>query len=303
MRTILRRVSFFLYGAAVLFYFLRYNNGLDSGLPGLLAALQMELLGSANEKITIIATAIMCFIPYFAATAVIQKFLPQQAAPGLRVQPEWPENLLSAGIIVAILAVGAHFFIASENEARNSAIINRLDLNASGELPENARFVSAFGRIQSNYLFAIRHLRSGRVERATIYVPFTAKNWAPDKPVSYILQLDYGYARRPSADGRGETYYIDDSERYAGKAFEAEISAAGVPVAVARSYERDGGLKLATKLYLLKQTAFVGGKPRNPYEDLEPLVPWLLPAGLPAAGLLLILGLIGFARRRRQAAA
>jgi hypothetical protein len=81
------------------------------------------------------------------------------------------------------------------------------------------------------------------------------------------------------------------------------MSTSGVPVAVARSYAQEAHLKLADKLYLLEQTGFPGGKPRNKYEDVMPVLPWLLPAGLPIGGALLLAGLLGLLGQRRQSGA
>jgi hypothetical protein len=73
-----------------------------------------------------------------------------------------------------------------------------------------------------------------------------------------------------------------------------------VPVAVANGYENEAGLRLAEKLYLLRQTAFSDGKPMNKYRDIEPLMPWLIPGGLPLGGILILVGLVGLRLRRRQ---
>jgi hypothetical protein len=63
-------------------------------------------------------------------------------------------------------------------------------------------------------------------------------------------------------------------------------------------------LKLADNLYLLEQTGFPGGKPLNKYEEFMPLLPWLLPAGLPISAILLLAGLVGllFWQRQQRAA-
>jgi len=73
-----------------------------------------------------------------------------------------------------------------------------------------------------------------------------------------------------------------------------------VPVAVTQAYTEHGHLKLADKLYLLEQTAFPDGQPMNPYEDMAPILPWLLPAGLPISAALLMGSVIGVYREQRR---
>ncbi len=303
------RVAFCLYGVGAFFYLLRYNNGLDTGVPGYLAALQLEWLGSADEKITIFATIAVFLVPFFIVVAmvaaIVRRIAPQSRDAGARPLPDWPGNLLSGAAVVAILAVSAHFFLTDEIERTGSAKIYQLNLNDSGKLPDDAKFVSAIGRIQGNYLYVIEKTRSGRTETATVYAPFTGRQWTPGQPVAYIVQLHFGYVTKPSADGKGRQYSIadDSAEKTAAKPFEAELSTSRVPIAVARSFTNEDHLKLADKLYLLEQTGFPGGKPLNKYEDVMPLLPWLLPVGLPIGAVLLFAGLVGLFWQLRQRAA
>jgi hypothetical protein len=304
------RVGFCLYGVAAGFYLLRYNNGLDTGVPGYLAALQLEWLGSADERITIWATMAVFLVPFLIVAAMVAAILrrtaPRPRDAGAKPLPDWPGNLLSGAAIVAILAVSAHFFLTDEIERTSSAKIYQLNLNDSEKLPSEVKFVSAIGRIQGDYLYIIEKTRSGGTERTTVYAPFTGRRWTPDQPVAYIVQLHHGYVTKPSADGKSRAYSIaqDDAEKTAARPLEAELSTSGVPIAVARSLAQEDHLKLADKLYLLEQTGFPGGKPLNKYEDVVSLLPWLLPAGLPISAVLLLAGLVGllFGQRQRQAA-
>jgi hypothetical protein len=299
------RVAVCLYAVGVGFYFLRYNNGFGTGLPGYLAALQFEWLGSADEKLTVGATMLVAFAPFLSVGVILNKLAPRPRDPTASRPPDWPTKLVSNGVIVVILAVSAHFFLRDEIERTSAANVVRANLNDSEQLPENARFASVIGKIQGDDLYVIEKTRSGRTERATVYAPFTGRQWTPDQTVAYVVRLDYGYGTRPSADGKGKEYSIaaNDAERTAARPFEAEMSASGVPVAVARSYAQEAHLKLADKLYLLEQTGFPGGKPRNKYEDVMPVLPWLLPAGLPIGGALLLAGLVGLLGQRRQSGA
>jgi hypothetical protein len=304
------RVALCLYGVAAGLYLLRYNNGLDTGVPGYLAALQFEWFGLADERITIWATMAVLLVPFFIVAAMVAAILgriaPRPRDAGAKPLPDWPGNLLSGAAIVAILAVSAHVFLTDEIERTSSAKIYQLNLNDSKKLPDDVKFVTAIGRIQGDYLYIIEKTRSGRTERATVYAPFTGRQWTPDRPVAYIVELHYGYVTKPSADGKSQEYSIaqDDAEKTAAKPFEAELSTSGVPVAVARSLAQGDHLKLADNLYLLEQTGFPGGKPLNKYEEFMPLLPWLLPAGLPISAILLLAGLVGllFWQRQQRAA-
>jgi len=56
MFKVIERVAFCLYLVGVVLYFLRYNNNsMDTGLPGYLVALQFQLFGSADERMTALA--------------------------------------------------------------------------------------------------------------------------------------------------------------------------------------------------------------------------------------------------------
>ena len=300
------RVAFWLYVVAAAFYVLRYNNGLDTGVPGYLAALQFEWFGSADQRITMWASMGVFLVPFFIVEAIVRRIAPRRRDADATPLPDWPGNLLSGAAIVAILAVSAHFFLTDEMERLSSAKIYQLNLNDSEKLPDDVKFVSAIGRIQGEYLYVIEKTRSGRTETTTVYAPFTGGRWTPDRPVTYIVQLHHGYGTKPSADGKSRAYSIarDAAEATAARPFQAGLSTSGVPVAVARSFAQEDHLKLADKLYLLEQTGFPGGKPQNKYKDVMPLLPWLLPAGLPISAVLLLAGLAGllFSQRQRQAA-
>jgi hypothetical protein len=303
MWKIVERIAFCLYAVAVGFYFLRYNNGLDTGLPGYLAALQLEWLGSADHNLTVGATMLVALAPFLVVAAIVRRLAPRD--PNATRLPEGPAKLLSNGVIVAILAVSAYVFLTNEVARIDAAKVYRLNLSEAEKSPEDAEFVSAIGRIQGGYLYVLEKTRSGRQESATVYAPFTEPQWTPDQPVSYVVALGYGYGTRPSPNGKDREYSIadKDADRTAASPFEAEISADAVPLAVARAFAQDAHLKLADKLYLLKQSGFPGGKPRNKYEYVMPILPWLLPAGLPIGGALLLAGVVGLLWHRRQSAA
>jgi hypothetical protein len=113
MRKVLERIgfraAFCLYLIAVVFCLLQYNNGgLDAGVPGYLAWLQLEWFGSAEERITIWAAVAVFLVPFFIVAAMVAALPPRIA----RCCPTaWPGNLLSAAAIVATLTVSAHFFL------------------------------------------------------------------------------------------------------------------------------------------------------------------------------------------------
>lgn len=71
------RVTFCLYAVAVGFYFVRYNNGLDPGIPGYLAALRLEWFGEADPGFTIRATMSVALVPFLIVAAVVRKFAPR----------------------------------------------------------------------------------------------------------------------------------------------------------------------------------------------------------------------------------
>jgi hypothetical protein len=129
----------------------------------------------------------------------VRKLVPRDA-DAARL-PDWPADLLSNGAIVAILAVSAYFSLSTETERMGSARIYRVDLNAPEQLPEGAEFVSSIGRIQGNYSYVIEKTQSGRIQSATVYAPFTATQWTPDPPVTYIVALRYGYGYEDAPHG------------------------------------------------------------------------------------------------------
>jgi hypothetical protein len=302
MSKIIGKIILALYVIALGFYFIYYNNGLDTGLPGYISALQIDLFGSAYDKITIGLAMAIFLIPPLVLVAVIKKPGRAPREPGTKPPPGWAENLVAAGVVGAVVAVGAHFFLGHEIEVNSSAKIYQVDLSdESKKLPDDAKYVSVVGQVQDDYLYVIETVNGSRTESAKLYVPITGRTWTPDQPITYVARLSYGYSTSPAKDGKDLDYSIDETVGNPARPFAAEISKSGVPLAVAHGYEKEANLKLADTLYLLDQTEFPGGKPRDKYRDIEPFLPWLIPAGLPVSGILLLIGVVGLRLRRREA--
>ena len=292
MRNIIGKIAFGLYSAGVVFYLLYDNHGLDTGIPGYLVKIQFQLFGTANERWTIyLATAIL-----FAPLAILVGFLGKRKKKLQKTEAkptsEVPETLVAAGVVVAVIALTAIFFFTHEIAAIKSAKIYETDLgDASKTLPEDARYVSMLGRIQDHYSYTIQSTRFGRAESFSTYAPITARTWTPDQPITYVTEIRYGYDARKNKLGTPAEPY------------QAEILPSGVPTAVAQAYEHDAHLKLANTVYLLSETAFIDGKPRDDYVYIEPYLPWLIPVGLPLAAVLFVTGLIGLRIRQGPAMA
>lgn len=302
MSKIIGKIILALYVIALGFYFIYYNNGLDTGVPGYISALQIDLFGSAYTKITIGLAMAVFLIPPLVLLAFIKKPGRAPREPGTKPAPGWAENLVAAGVVAAVVAVAAHFFLRHEIEVNNAAKIYQIDLSdGAKKLPEDAKYVSVVGKVQDDYLYVIETVEDSRTESAKVYVPITGRSWTPDQPIAYVAKLNYGYSTRPAKDGKGLDYSVDETLGNPAKPYAAEVSTSGVPLAVAHGYEKEANLKLADTLYLLDQTAFPGGKPRDRYEDIEPFMPWLIPAGLPLSGILLLIGLVGLRLQRRRA--
>jgi len=130
--------------------------------------------------------------------------------PNRRSFPEGAGKQLSAGAIVAILAVSAYSFLTNEIEQTSDAGIQQVDLNQSGQLPAGASYANVTGKMQSAYLYVIEKESYGRTERATVYAPITGRQWTPNQPVAYIVALHHGYSTRQSPDGKTVEYSIDE---------------------------------------------------------------------------------------------
>src|SRR5260370_274430 len=155
---------------------------------------------------------LVALVPFLIVAAVVRKFAPRPLDANARLLPDWPAKLLSNGVTIAILVVSAHCFLKDEMERTSSAKIYPLNLNGSDKLPEDAKFMNAIGRVEGEYLYVIEQTRSGRSKRATVYAPFTGRQWTPDQSVAYVVRLHYGYGSKPSADGKGREYSIADRD-------------------------------------------------------------------------------------------
>jgi hypothetical protein len=212
MSKIIGKIAFGLYLLVVAFYFIYYNNGLDTGLPGYIAAIQDRWFGGADERLTIGLAAMIFLIPLIAVMAFTKRPGRTPQKPVTKPGSDWAESLVATGVVVAVVALAAHFFLGNEIEVNNSAKIYQIDLNDdSMKLPDDARYASVFGKFQGKYLFVIESVRNGKTDSAKVYVPITAKTWTPDQPVTHVAELSYGYSYEPAKDGKGRDYSIDES--------------------------------------------------------------------------------------------
>ena len=292
----------FLYilGAVAALGYVCYSTFTNTGLGGWLMALQIQLFGSANEKLTVLVLAMGVL---GVISAVAQRFDPVGFAAFMQPRPAGPaptkqaqtKLLVIIAAVPVLLAVPAYFWLEHQAQVDEHRPVYSLDLvnNPAVPVPADAKFVHLSGVFQAAYQYILTETDNGVVTATNRYAPLTGVDWKPGEPVRFFLDTSTGYYYAPDAS---QQINLDQTSAFPG-VFDGELSPEHLPTVVRQHFEQHQ-LRIAAEAYVLDLTGSYGNRPPTADSHSYYLILWF---GGALSVVILLVGGLALAIRQARA--
>jgi hypothetical protein len=223
-----------------------YSLGMETGLPGYVSALQIEVFGSFSEFVTMLITMVLFGIlwlvvwiiakwlaPSLLVREVADTEVPKPFDPGSTKGILW----MSLTPLILSLLVAAVLYVTAMQE-KNEKVY---DINAGLSMPPaHAKFIQLTG---------VPGVYSGYTEDSTtssmtyLYFPLTSPGWKSGAPVQFfVLYQPFNY--NPDHPSLPSEFFSKTPKQFAGKL------GGSLPVLVKRDLEKSG-LKIGQPYYVV----------------------------------------------------
>jgi hypothetical protein len=247
-----------------------YSLATGSGLFGYLMALEMNLIGMAEETITAMLTFGVLVAPLWAVTGIVAKIAPTQVwAAANRLPPRSPggstlleklnrpvdriswKAVLGATAIPLLTGVVVFAVMYNSDQRDQQERIYPIDIrSAAADPPKNAKFVELTGLVARSYTLTFKHSNDSTASEYELFVPITEAGWTSTDPVRYFARA----SAYEASLGQGDVRWPDAFRQSSAAQFSGRISQS-LPAYVETKY-RSRGLKFGPSYLVIELMDF-----------------------------------------------
>ena len=310
------QVIWAVYFIAALAY-MAYGVATGSGLPAYLERLEMDIIGMAEDHITVVLTFGLLIAALWVLTRITGRLAPSLvwAPPGAPNQSEaglptssllgklnrpvqrvsWKAVFVITAIPLLIGAVISPVVYYSDQRNQHERIYP-IDLTSGvADPPRNAKFVELTGLVARSYALSYKHSDSSTPSLYELFVPVTGEGWTPADPVRYFVTI----SAYEASLGKGDVEWPDAFRQGSAAHFSGKISRS-LPSYVESRY-RSKGLRLAPTYSVIEWDTFPDHKVSSSFDAKVAAGICLVGAGIAFFAAVMVKFLIARIRKKQAA--